>query len=122
MNKNPTLTQRREKIQALAIPFLIRGTPLTREKTLPPIVVALEKYLVDQANRPGLKQPRNQIELRPFHIHFHHHKSPSLTPCSSATLQNQTPQSHSPHPHPVRWGAPQFFFFFVFFFYKKKFN
>jgi hypothetical protein len=74
MNMNPTLPQRREKIKALAIRFLILGTPLTKATSLPPIVMALEKYLVDQANRPGLKQSWNQIKLRPFHIHFHHHK------------------------------------------------
>jgi hypothetical protein len=131
MNKNPTLPQRREKIKALAIRFLILGTPLTKATSLPPIVMALEKYLVDQANRPGLKQSWNQIKLRPFHIHFHHHKvllrRRVLQPLCKikpvnlihlTSIWQATPKPATPRCQGVAVASPNLFFLSFFFLIK----
>lgn len=100
MNKNSTVSEIREQIQALVIRFLILGTPLTWAASLPPVIVAFQKYLINQTNSTCFKQPWNQIKFCPFHIHLHHHKI-SPTRCSSTSLQNQIPQS-DPLLHPNR--------------------
>nr|ACN34135.1 unknown [Zea mays] len=73
MHENATLPQRAEKVQALLVGVLILGRPLTRAALLPPIVMALQEKLVDQADCARVEQPRDQIELGPLHIHLHHH-------------------------------------------------
>lgn len=73
MHKNAALPQRAEKVQALLVGVLILGRPLARAALLPPIVMALQEKLVDQADCASVKQPWDQIKLGPLHVHLHHH-------------------------------------------------
>uniref|UniRef100_A0A8R7PA99 Uncharacterized protein n=1 Tax=Triticum urartu TaxID=4572 RepID=A0A8R7PA99_TRIUA len=73
MHKNAALPERAEELQALLVCVLILGRPLARAAPLPPVVMALEEHLVDQADRARVEEPRDQVKLSPLHIHLHHH-------------------------------------------------